>query len=86
MEQNSWSKNLLEALSKIPCIINIKWSKDYKVFVDIIEDTTEGEKEYIKKFLLAISNMYEVVFRISKKKKWWQKLLSDLRYLGGVKK
>ena len=83
MEQKSRSKIILEILCKMPCILNIRWSKDYRVFVDVIEETTEAEKENIKKLLLMISDKYEVIFQFTKKKKWWEKILENLKMGNG---
>ena len=82
MEQKSRSKIIFEELGKIPCIINIRWAKDNRVFVDVIEETTEGEKEYIKNLLWQMCNKYEVIFQagVVKEKKWWQKFLEKLKW------
>ena len=78
MEQKSRSKIILEILCKMPYILNIIWSKDYRVFVDIIEETTEEEKERARKIFLSLCEKYQVVFRI-KKKKWWQTFWEKLK-------
>ncbi|MBI2449978.1 MAG: hypothetical protein HYV47_00405 [Candidatus Nealsonbacteria bacterium] len=83
MEQKSRSKIIFEALGKIPCIINIRWAKDNQVFVDVIEEITGEEKEYIKNLLLQMHDKYEVIFQIAvpkDEKKWWQKLLEKLKW------
>lgn len=80
MGQKSRSKIILELLCQIPCILNIRWSKNNQVFVDVIEETAEDEKEYIEKLLLLMSDKYEVIFQI-KKKNWLQKLLEKLKWL-----
>lgn len=79
MERESRSKIIFEALCKTPCILNIKWAQNDKVFVDVIEEITEGEKEHIKKLLLLMSDRYEVIFQAVKKKNWWQKFLEKLK-------
>ena len=80
MEQKSRSKIILEILCGMPCILNIRWLKDYRVFVDVIEEITEWEKEEVKKLLLLMCDNYEVIFQVAKKKKWWQKLLEKLKW------
>lgn len=79
-EQKSRSKIILEELCKTPYILNIRWSKNNRVFVDMVEETPEGTKEHIRRFLLLMCDKYEVVFRVVKKKKWWQKFLEKLKW------
>ena len=79
MEQKSRPKIILEILCETHYVVNIKWSKDYQVFVNIIEEPTEREKEHVRKLLLLLCDKYKVIFRVQKKKKWWQKFLERLK-------
>lgn len=84
MEENSREKQTLEALCSIPHILNIKWASDYKAFVYLSEEIPEESKDNIRNLLRQISDKYEVVFEVVRKKNWWQSFLEALdRTYGG---
>ena len=80
MAEESRSKMILEVLCRNPYILNIKWSKNYQVFIDATEEPPEEAKRYIKNLLLQMCDKYEIIFQVRKKKKWWQTFLEKLKW------
>lgn len=79
MAEKSRAKLATEELYKIPYIRNIRWNlPTEKVYVYLNEDIPDEFKDNIRKIVHRISDKYEVVFEVVKKKSRWQRFLDSL--------